>query len=321
MIARLLRFALDQRFIAVVAAIALVVFGSWSFTQLKIEAYPDISDTTVEIITVVPGLAAEEVEQQVTIPIERALNNVPNVVSRRSRTIFGLSSNELTFQYGTNDYFARQVVIEKLREAELPEGLTPTLAPMATPIGELFRYSLEGGGLDPQQLREQDWVVYPRILQAQGVADVVPFGGLVKQYQIEISPLALSKLQKTPLHHMAQAVEESNQNAGGALLDNRQQSLAVRGVGLLKSVPDIENSVVAENRGVPVFVKDLGKVGIGSAPPTGIFGLQEHTGGVEGIVLMRRGENPSEVLTRVHEAVDENQLHQIAARRQDERHL
>ncbi len=305
MIARLLRLALEQRFLALVAALALVVFGVWSFTQLKIEAYPDISDTTVEIVTPVPGLAAEEVEQQVTIPIERALNSVPNVISRRSRTIFGLATNELTFEYGTNDYFARQVVIEKLREAELPEGLTPTLAPMATPIGELFRYSLEGGGLDSRQLRElQDWVVYPRLLQAGGVADIVPFGGLVKQYQIQIDPLALEKYNLS-LSELAAAVEESNQNAGGALLDNREQSLAVRGVGLLKSIPDIENSVVAENKGVPVYIKDLGKVSLGAAPPTGIFGLQERTGGVEGIVLMRRGQNPSEVLGRVHEAVDE----------------
>lgn len=305
MIARLLRFALEQRFIAIVAALVLVLFGGWAFTQLKIEAYPDISDTTVEVITVVPGLAAEEVEQQVTIPIERALNNVPNVVSRRARTIFGLSSNELTFEYGTNDYFARQLVTEKLREAELPEGVTPTLAPMATPIGELFRYSLEGGGLNSQQLRElQDWVIYPRLLQARGVADVVPFGGLVKQYQIEINPFALEK-HKIGLRDLAQAVEESNQNAGGALLDNKEQSIAVRGVGLLKSVPDIENSVVSETRGVPVYVKDLGKVSVGAAPPTGIFGLQDRTGGVEGIILMRRGENPSDVLKQVHEAVDE----------------
>jgi heavy metal efflux system protein len=305
MIARLLRFALEQRFIAIVAALVLVLFGGWAFTQLKIEAYPDISDTTVEVITVVPGLAAEEVEQQVTIPIERALNNVPNVVSRRARTIFGLSSNELTFEYGTNDYFARQLVTEKLREAELPEGVTPTLAPMATPIGELFRYSLEGGGLNSQQLRElQDWVIYPRLLQARGVADVVPFGGLVKQYQIEINPFALEK-HKIGLRDLAQAVEESNQNAGGALLDNKEQSIAVRGVGLLKSVPDIENSVVSETRGVPVYVKDLGKVSVGAAPPTGIFGLQDRTGGVEGIILMRRGENPTDVLKQVHEAVDE----------------
>lgn len=305
MISRLLRFALEQRFITLVCFVALIVMGLWCFTQLKIEAYPDISDTNVEVITVVPGLAAEEVEKQVTIPIERALNNVPNVVSRRARTIFGLSSNALTFEYGTNDYFARQVVIEKLREAELPEGVTPTLAPMATPIGELYRYSLEGGALDSQQLRElQDWVIYPRLLQAQGVADVVPFGGLVKQYHIEINPYALEKY-KLSLRELAQAVTESNQNAGGALLSNRQQSLAIRGVGLLLSIPDIENSVVAERKGVPVFVKDLGQVSLGAAPPTGIFGLQKNTGGVEGIVLMRRGENPTEVLKNLHTAVDE----------------
>ena len=305
MIAKLLRFALDQRFIALVGAVALVVMGIWSFTQLKIEAYPDISDTNVQVIVAVPGLAAEEVEQQVTVPIERALNGVPNVVSRRSRTIFGLSVVELNFEYGTNDYFARQVVIEKLRDAELPDGITPTLAPMATPIGELFRYSLEGAGNDSQQLRElQDWLIYPRLLQAAGVADVVPFGGLVKQYQIEINPFSLEKY-KVSLHDMAEAVAASNQNAGGALLDNKQQSLAVRGVGLLKTVPDIENSVVSETGGVPVYVRDLGKVAIGAAPPTGIFGLQENNGGVEGIVLMRRGENPTEVLQRVHQAADE----------------
>ena len=305
MIAKLLRFALDQRFIALTGAVALVMMGIWSFTQLQIEAYPDISDTNVQVIVAVPGLAAEEVEQQVTVPIELALNGVPNVVSRRSRTIFGLSVVELNFEYGTNDYFARQVVIEKLREAGLPDGVTPTLAPMATPIGELFRYSLEGAGNDSQQLREvQDWVIYPRLLQAAGVADVVPFGGLVKEYQIEIDPFSLEKY-KVPLRDLAEAVAASNQNAGGALLDNKQQSLAVRGVGLLKTVPDIENSVVSETGGIPVYVRDLGKVAIGAAPPTGIFGLQEITGGVEGIVLMRRGENPSEVLRRVHQAVDE----------------
>lgn len=305
MIEKLIRSALDQRFFAIIAGVALIIVGGWALLQLKIEAYPDISDTAVQIITVVPGRATEEVEQQITIPIERALNSTPGVISRRSRTIFGLSVVDLTFEYGTNDYFARQVVLEKLREADLPDGVTPVLGPLATPIGELYRYSLEGGGLNSQQLRElQDWIIAPRLLQASGIADVVPFGGLVKQYQIQINPLALEKY-KINLKDLADAVSESNQNAGGALLDNKQQSLAVRGVGLLKTVSDIENSVVAENGGVPVFVKDLGKVTLGSAPPTGVFGLSKNSGGVEGIVLMRRGENPTEVLKRVHDAVDE----------------
>ena len=146
MIAQLLRIALRQRFVSVLLGAALIAAGIWSFTQLSIEAYPDISDTQVVVITLYPGHAAEEIEQQVSVPIERALNSVPNVIARRSRTIFGLSVVELTFEYGTNDYFARQVVLEKLRDAQLPDGVTPTLGPLSTPIGELYRYTLEGSG-------------------------------------------------------------------------------------------------------------------------------------------------------------------------------
>jgi heavy metal efflux system protein len=303
-IAQLLRFALKQRFVTVLLGVTLVGMGIWAFQQLKIEAYPDISDTQVVVISQYTGRAAEEVEQQVTIPIERALNSSPNVIARRSRTIFGLSVVELTFAYGTDDYFARQVVVEKLRDVELPEGVTPELGPLSTPIGELYRYSLEGK-LSPAELRElQDWVVEPRFLQVPGIADVVPFGGLVKQYQIEVDPLALAKYNLS-INQIAQAVSGNNSNAGGALLDNRQQSMVVRGVGLIRSVADIESIVVTASRGVPVFVRDIGRVKIGAAPPTGIFGLKESNGGVEGIVLMRRGENPSEVLKNLKDAVDD----------------
>ncbi len=307
MIARLLRFALGQRFVTVVMGLTLVGLGIWAFRQLKIEAYPDISDTQVVVITLYPGHAAEEVEQQITVPLERALNNVPNVIARRSRTIFGLSVVELTFSYGTNDYFARQVVLEKLRDAPLPEGVNPTLGPLSTPIGELYRYRLQGNGSDTTPLRElQDWVVTPRFLQVPGVADVTPFGGFVKQYQIEVDPLALDKFNLS-IGQIAQAVNANNQNAGGALLDNRQQSMVVRGVGLIESARDIENIVVREARGVPVFIGDIGRVRIGAAPQTGIFGYNDETGAVEGIVLMRRGENPSEVLKGIHAAVEDLQ--------------
>ena len=305
MIAKLLRFALQQRFLAVAMGLALVGLGLWAFTQLQIEAYPDISDTQVVVITQFPGRAAEEVEQQVTIPLERALNSTPNVIARRSRTIFGLSVVELTFTYNTNDYFARQVVLEKMRDAELPDGVIPTLGPLATPIGELYRYQVGGAGYDAMQLRElEDWVIEPRFLQVPGVADVVPFGGLLKQYQIEIDPMALEKY-KLSIGQIAEAVNASNQNAGGALVDNRQQSMVVRGVGMIRSIADIENSVVAETSGVPVYVRDLGRVRIGAAPQTGIFAVGKGPSGVEGIVLMRRGENPSEVLEGIHEAVEE----------------
>src|SRR3954468_10101074 len=195
MIAQLLRFALKQRFVTVLIGLTLIGVGLWAFNQLKIEAYPDISDTQVVVISLFPGRAAEEVEQQVTVPIERATNSVPNVIARRSRTIFGLSIVELTFAYGTDDYFARHVVLEKLRDADLPEGATPSLGPLSTPIGELYRYTLTAPpSFDQIQLRElQDWVITPRLLQVSGVVDVTPFGGLVKQYQIQVDPLLLEK--------------------------------------------------------------------------------------------------------------------------------
>src|SRR5438309_9600216 len=153
MIAQLLRFALRQRFVTLVCGLSLIGMGLWAFRQLEIEAYPDISDTQVVVITLFPGRAAEEVEQQVTVPIERALNSTPNVIARRSRTIFGLSVVELTFAFGTDDYFARQVVLEKLRDATLPDGVTPTLGPLIGGISEFYRYTLEGP-FDPLQLRE-----------------------------------------------------------------------------------------------------------------------------------------------------------------------
>ena len=305
MIAQLLRFALRQRFITIITALTLIGAGLWAFLQLKIEAYPDISDTQVVVITQYPGRAAEEIEQQVTVPIERALNSAPNVIARRSRTIFGLSVVEITFDYGTDDYFARQVVLEKLRDATLPDGVTPALGPLSTPIGELYRYTLSGGGLDSMKLRElEDWVVEPRFLQVPGVADVTPFGGLIKQYEIQVNPMSLFKYGLS-IAQIADAIKANNSNAGGAMLDNKQQSMVIRGVGLIQNPEDIGNIVVTAVKGVPVFVKDIARVAITPEPRTGIFGVGNQSGGVEGIVLMRRGENPSEVLKSIKEAVDD----------------
>ena len=305
MIPRLLSFALEQRFITLTLTLLLVGLGLYSFGQLQIEAYPDISDTQVTVITTLPGQASEDMEHQVTIPIERALTNAPGVVARRSRTIYGLSVIDLTFAYGTNDYFARQVTLERLRDAALPAGVTPDLAPLSTPIGELYRYTLEGKGFSDMQLRElQDWVIFPRMLQVPGVADVTPFGGLVKQYQIVVDPALLEKYNLT-IAAVINAVQANNRNAGGAVLDNGQRSLVVRGVGRISTISDIQNIVLVASDGVPVLVKDIGTVQIGPALQTGIFGVNYRTGGVEGIVLLRRGENPSEVLKGVRDAVDD----------------
>lgn len=308
MLARMLEFSLRYRAFVIVAVVAMAGAGVWSFAQLKLEAYPDISDPGVVVITLYPGFAAEEVEKQVTVPIERALNNTPNVIARRSRTIFGLSVVELTFADTTSDFFARQVVLEKLRDAQLPDGVTPTLGPLIGGISEFYRYVLGGPGYDAMQLRElQDWVLTPRLLQVPGVADVATFGGLVRQYEIQVDPRALDKY-KLGVKQIADAVKNNNRNAGGALLRMGQQALAIRGSGLIETSEDIGNVIVDAQKNVPIFVRDTGKVGVGNLPQTGVFALNRDpvgTGAVEGIVLMRRGENPSEVLHRIHEAVDE----------------
>lgn len=306
MIAAILRFALSRRTVIILLSVLLAACGIWAFRQLRIEAYPDISETQVTVITLVPGQAAEEIEQQVTVPIERALQGVPKAISRRSRTIFGLSVVDITFAYGVEDFFARQAVLEKLRDVELPDGIEPSLAPPTTPAGELFRYIVEAEGRDEIERREiQDWVIAPRLLQVPGVGDVFAFGGLVKQYQIEVDPLALARYGLT-IRRIAETIGANNENAGGAVVGNGQQSMVVRGVGMLRSVADIERVVVASNDGVPVFVRDIGAVRIGAAAPrTGIFGLDGQTGGVEGVVVMRRGENASEVLGGVRAAVEE----------------
>ena len=194
MIERLISSALRQRLLVIVLTIAVAALGFWAFLQLKIEAYPDPSDTQVVFITQFPGHSAEEMEQQVSIPIERAMNGLPNVIARRSRSIYGLSDVELTFAYGTDDYFARQVALERLRDVNLPDGADCEMEPLITPAGEVYRYVLEGPGHSAMELRElQDWVITPRFFQEDGVGDVETFGGLFKQYQIEVDPLKLEK--------------------------------------------------------------------------------------------------------------------------------
>jgi heavy metal efflux system protein len=302
---RWLDFCLKHRLLVVLATLSVAAFGAWSLARLKIEAYPDISDLQVTIVTLFPGHAPEEVELQVTVPIERAMTSVPGVISRRSRTIFGLSVVDLTFGAEMEEHVARQAVLEKLHDVDLPDEVVATLAPPVTPAGELYRFVLRPGKVDELRLRElQDWVIAPRLMQIAGVGDVIPFGGLVKQYQVEIDPLALSKYNLR-VQDIADRIRANNRNAGGALLPSGEESLVVRGIGLLRTPEDIENVVLTTVRGTAVFVRDVAKVRIGHAPPSGIFGLDSQTGGVEGIVVMRRGENPSEVLKGIRQAVDE----------------
>ena len=314
MIERLISSALRQRFLIIVFSIAVAGLGFWAFRQLKIEAYPDPSPPQVTIITQFPGHSAEEMEQQVSIPIERAMNGLPSLDARRSRSIYGLSDVDLTFSYDTDDYFARQVVSERLRDLNLPDGADCELEPLITPAGEIYRYVLDAPGHSDMELRElQDWVITPRFFQEDGVGDVETFGGLFKQYQIEVDPLKLEKYKIT-MSQVAAAVRANNQNAGGALVDNNQQSLVVRGVGLVNTTSDIENIVLNASHGAPVFIRDIGRVKIGpKMPQNGIWGLDSRSGGLEGLVVARRGENWSEVLKRIKSAVEDLNSEQLPA--------
>lgn len=318
MIKNLLIFSLKNRWLILAFSLALMGAGYYSFTQLQVEAYPDIEDTNVIIVALYDGRAAEEVEQQVTIPIERAVQNTPNVLDRRSRTIFGLSVVQLTFDDGTDDYFARQQVMERLALAELPDGVVPELAPLSTGVGEIFRYVVEAPSTySPMEVRDlQDWVIEPYLLQTPGVADVTTFGGPMKQYHILVNPDQLRKYDLT-LSDLEEAVEENNHNTGGNIIERGGQGFAVRGLGALQDEKDIENIVLSSENGVPVFIKDVASVEIAPPPPSGVLGYTvpdenlDVDNGVEGIILLRKYENPSEVLVELKKRIQELEEHEL----------
>ncbi|MCU0418076.1 MAG: CusA/CzcA family heavy metal efflux RND transporter [Cyclobacteriaceae bacterium] len=318
MIRKLLVFSLNNRTAVIISALILMAVGFISFELLKIEAYPDIADTNVIVIAKYPGRAAEEVEQQVTIPIERALNNVPRVIARRSRTVFGLAQIQLSFEDGTNDYFARQQVIERLASADLPPNVVPEMGPLTTAVGEIYRYVLQAPTeVTPTQLRDlQDWVIVPSILQVPGVADAVTFGGPVKEFHVFTSPEKLRKYSLA-LSDVMNAIQANNQNTGGNIVERGGQGLAVRGIGAIRSEADINQIMVTSVAGVPVFVKDVATVEIGPPPPQGILGYAivhdglEVDSGIEGIVSMRRGENPTEVLRALKKKLNDLQQNEF----------
>lgn len=320
MINKLLTFSLNNRLAVLAIGFIVMVLGFWCYTQLKIEAYPDIADTNVIVVAQYEGRAAEEVEQQVTVAIEKALQNTPNVLDRRSRTIFGLAVVQLTFKDGTDDYFARQQVIERLSSVDLPEGVVPELAPLSTAVGEIYRYAVEAPATYSQmQLRDlQDWVIKPALLQVSGIADIVTFGGPLKQFHIITSPEKLRKYN-LDIQNVMEAVNVNNQNAGGNTISRGGQSFAVRGLGAIKNEKDIENIVLKSDNGVPVFVRDVATVEITPPPASGVLGYTvpkdsvNVNSGVEGIILLRRYENPSEVLKSLKAKMEELQESELPA--------
>jgi cobalt-zinc-cadmium resistance protein CzcA len=306
-IGRLIGFALGQRFITLALALLLIVGGIVSFYRLPIEAYPDVGDVKVDVITLWPGHATEEVERLITIPLEKELNGIADITFMKSESQFGLSNIRILFADGTDNYWSRQQAQERIAQATLPADAKPGLGPLSSVIGEIYRYTLESKTMPAVELKAlQDWVLEPEFRKVSGVADVVSWGGGTKQYQVTIDPARLRAYNLT-LKQVFDALANNNSNAGGSYLPQGQYALMVRGIGLIRSTRDIENVVVSAQKGTPVRVRDLGTVGIGHAIRLGALGRDHADDLTQGIVLMRKGENPGKVIEGVRAKIAEIQ--------------
>src|SRR5579863_10411651 len=305
MIHRIVQAALRQKFLVLMLTAFITVGGIISFQRMPVDAYPDLAPPQVEIITQWPDHAAEEVERLVTLPLELEMNGVPHVVVMRSISLYGLSDVILTFEDSTNDYFAREVVFERIAQATLPTGVTPVMAPLFSPSGLVYRYVLDSPDRSPQELKTiEDWVVQRAYRSVPGVADDSGFGGTVMQYQVLLDPARLYNYH-IPVVQVINALSANNANTGGGFYSQGGQFYYVRGLGLLKSVEDIGQVVVGSSNGAPVRIKDVGHVEIGHAPRLGEFGFMKTDDAVEGVILMRRGEQTQVVLQGVEKKTEE----------------
>lgn len=283
----------------------LVISGFVAFRNMPIEAFPDVTNTQIIIVSEWNGRSAEEIERFVTTPVEIAMNSVQKKTSVRSVTMFGLSVIKIIFDDDVDDFFARQQVNNQLRNVSLPDGVIPDVQPPYGPTGEVFRYVLKSKSRDTRDLLTlQNWVIDRQLRAVPGVADIVAFGGQEKTYEVSVDPNRLSKYNITPLQ-LFDAINQSNVNVGGDIIEKNNQAYVVRGVGLVGSTKDIENIIVDDAGGNPVLVKNLADVKSSALPRVGQVGLNENDDVVEGIVVMRKGENPKEVLTRIKEKIAE----------------
>lgn len=304
-IKKIVSFSLKNRFFTFFWVGALIVAGMYSFANTPIEAFPDVTNTQIIIVTEWPGRSAQEVERFVSVPIEVALNSVQRKSNVRSISMFGLSVIKVIFEDNVEDFFARQQVNNQLVNVKLPEGADADVQPPYGPTGEIYRYVLSSKTKDTRELLTiQNWTIDRQLRSVPGVADVVAFGGRGKIYEIQVNPAQLNKYGITPLE-VYEAVGKSNINVGGDVIEKNGQAYVVRGMGLLNSISDIESIIVEERDGVPVLVKNVAKVLEADQPRVGQVGLNLHDDVVEGIVVMRKGENPSEVLGRVKAKIAE----------------
>ncbi len=298
-------FSLKNRFFVFFMTGILVISGVVSYLNTPLEAFPDVTNTQIIVVTEWNGRSAEEIERFVTVPVEVAMNSVQRKTNVRSITMFGLSIIKIIFEDDVDDFFARQQVNNQLRTVSLPEGVEPDVQPPYGPTGEIFRFTLESKDRDSRELLTlHNWIIDRQLRSVPGVADVVAFGGREKIYEIQANPTQLAKYDITPLE-VYQAVTKSNVNVGGDVIERNGQAYVVRGIGLLNSIADIENIIVEYVNDNPVLVKNVAEVKESNLPRVGQAGLNTNDDVVEGIVVQRKGENPSEVLARVKAKIEE----------------
>jgi cobalt-zinc-cadmium resistance protein CzcA len=305
MIHRIVQFALRQRFMVLMITVMIVIAGAISFQRMPVDAYPDLSPPMVELITQWPGHAAEEVERLTTLPLELAMNGTPNMTVMRSISLYGLSDVIMTFDEGTDPYFARNAVFQRIADATLPTGITPSMSPLFSPSGLVYRYVLESPDRSAQELHTiEDWIVERAYRGVPGVADDSGFGGTTMQYQVLLDPARIYNYH-IPLVQVINALSINNSNTGGGFYSQGGQFYYVRGLGLLQTVEDIEGVVVGSANGAPVRIRDIGHVEIGHAPRLGEFGFMKTDDAVEGVILMRTGEQTQNVLKGVEKKTEE----------------
>ncbi len=304
MLQRLVAFAVHRPWAVLGVAVVAAIIGYGQMLGVPIEAFPDVTNLQVQVITLAPGRAAEEVERQVTIPIEREMAGIPDMVDLRSISVFGLSQITATFDDGADDFVARTRVGERLRQVELPEGIIATLGPESTPVGEVYRYTVEGPGLTAMDRRGlQDWVVSRALRRVPGVADVVSFGGFQRQYQVRVDPNRLSA-RGLSIPDVVEALRRSSGAAGGNYVRHGAEEYVVRGLGYLASPLDIHHVALAAPHGVPIRVDDVAQVVLGHVPRRGVVGRNAEVETPEGIVLLRKRAHPAVVLEGIHRAVE-----------------
>ncbi len=303
MLQKIVATCVHRRFAVVLAALAVAVYGIQAYLRTSIEAFPDVTNVQITVIAQAPGLAPEEVERQVTVPLERALNGMPGMLLLRSESLFALSLVTLTFEDDADNFRSRMQVAERARTADLPDGVLPELAPDDTPLGEIYQFRVAGERYTPEELRaELQWTVTRVLLQVPGVADVVTFGGYLKELHVEVDPARLIA-HKLSLAEVTEAIEKSNLNVGGGFLRHGDQELTIRSVGYLENAEDVKNIVLRSENGTPVTVGDVARVVQSHTPRRGSVGQDLDPEVAEGFVLLRRGENPSDVLEGVHAKV------------------